>query len=82
MKFDSNEKNRLCRCINERIETLREETTLFNYLKGTASEGEFEPKGADVIKSCDNLIKLHQQEYSDLIKLKEKICKDEDEEND
>lgn len=83
MKFDSNEKNRLRRCISERIHILREETTFYNYLKEElALKGESNDDRADLIKSCDNLIKFDQQEYSDLIKLKEKICKDEDEEND
>lgn len=80
MKFDSNEKNRLLFCIIERIETLRKEATFFKELKDTASKGESDDM-IILINSCDNLINSHQKEYIELIKLREKICKDEGEED-
>lgn len=82
MIFDSNEKNRLLFCISERIEILRKEATFFKELKDTAStKDEPDDDMVILINSCDNLINFHQKEYIDLIKLREKICKDEGEED-
>lgn len=81
MNFDNNEKNRLLFCIIERIETLRKEATTFKEIKETALKGEPNDDMVELINSCDNLINSHQKEYIDLIKLREKICKDEDEED-
>lgn len=78
MRFNDKEVNRLLICINERIITLRDEATTFKQLKETASKGEPNDDMVKLINSCDKLINSHQQEYSDLISIRTKLIRGEE----
>ena len=78
MEFNDKEVNRLLICINERIITLRDEATTFKQLKETASKSELDDDIVKLINSCDKLINSHQQEYSDLISIRTKLIRGEE----
>lgn len=78
MEFNDKEIDRLLICINERMETLRDEATVFNDLKKAAIKGTPIEDRGPVIKRCNDLIEFVQQEYSDLISIRTKLIRGEE----
>lgn len=78
MEFNDKEIDRLLRCTNERMQTLRDELAIFNVLKKAAIKGTPIEDRGPIIKSCNDLIEFDQQEYSDLISIRTKLIRGEE----